>query len=152
MSRENLIRNSRSEYRRPFRRNFLDELLFPFESTLLPEINRNWANISFNSDFKEDKHNYYIDAELPGFDKDDIDVQIENNQISIQAEKKQEEENESENKKFHFSEISYGSFSRIYSFLNLVDVENVKANFKNGMLRLTVPKLIDNKSSKVTIE
>ncbi|WNE41483.1 MAG: Spore protein SP21 [Mycoplasmataceae bacterium] len=150
MNRENLIRNRRDF--NPFRRSFFDDLFFPLESTLFPEINNALTLKSFNSEFKEDKDSYYIKAELPGINKDDIDIDIDNNKISIHAEKKEEKEL-NDKKHHHFSEIYYGSFSRTYSFSSPVDVECVKAVSKNGILHLTIPKLArSEKSTKINIE
>ncbi|WNE41943.1 MAG: Small heat shock protein IbpB [Mycoplasmataceae bacterium] len=149
MKRKNLIRTL-NEFN-PLRRSILDDLIFPFENTFLPEINRNLMLNSFNSELKEDNSNYYVKAELPGFEKENIDINIDNNKISIHAEKK--EEIEEDNFRYEFSEINYGSFSRTFSFSTPVNSENVKASFKNGILHLVIPKLISSeKTSKINIE
>jgi len=117
----------------------------------LPEISKNWILSNFNSELKEDKDNYYIKAELPGIEKENIDIEIDTNKVSINAEKK--EEKEENNKKSHFSEIYYGSFSRTYAFSVPVDVEGVKASSKNGILHLTIPKLVRSaKTSRINID
>lgn len=149
MKRKNLIRTLNEI--NPLRRSILDDLIFPFENTFLPEINRNLILNSFNSELKEDNSNYYIKAELPGLEKENIDVSIDNNKVSIRAEKK--EEIEEDDIRYDFSEINYGSFSRTFSLSTPVNSENVKASFKNGILNLTIPKLTSSeRTSKINIE
>jgi len=151
MNRKNLIQREFNNFNQ-FRRNFFNDLLSPLESNLFPEISNTLGiNNFFNSEIKEDRDNYYINAELAGVNKEDINLDISDNRVSIRAEKK--EEKEEDNKKSHFSEIYYGSFFQSYPLSTPVDVDNVKATFKNGVLRLKIPKLANNeKVKKIDIE
>lgn len=85
-------------------------------------------------DYRETDRALEIDAELPGVDEDDIDVQLSDNLLTIKAEKKYEEEKDGN------STRSYSSFSRSIALPYDVDGDRVEATFKNGVLKLTLPK------------
>ena len=89
-------------------------------------------------DVAEDDKEYVIKAELPEIRKEDVNVSIENGLLSISGERKFEKEEK--NKKYHRVERAYGYFSRSFSLPDAVDAEQVKADFKEGMLTIHVPK------------
>jgi len=131
------------------RRSILDDLIFPFENFIIREGKQLMAN-GFSSDLEEDKENYYIKAELPGINKDEIELEADSNKVVIHAEKKQEREES--DKKNHFSEITYGSFSRSFSFSHSIDTNNVKAFYENGILKIKLKKVDNSKLSRINIE
>ena len=90
-----------------------------------------------------------VTAELPGMDKDDIKVSIENNVLTISGEKKQEKEEKG--KTYHWSERVYGRFSRSFTLPVQVDANKVKAVYKNGVLTLTLPKVEEAKPRQIEI-
>jgi len=93
---------------------------------------------AFKVDISEDETGFHIDAELPGLTKEQIALNIEDDVLTIKAERKQESE---ENKKnFHRIERSYGSFSRSFNLGEMIDQENISADFDNGVLHVTLPK------------
>ena len=95
----------------------------------------------------EDKgKNYIVKAELPGIKKEDLDIDLDKNHITINA--KKEEKQEEENKSYKKSEFKYGEFSRTVYFQEEVDTENTEAKMENGILEITIPKLIKEKGSK----
>ena len=79
-----------------------------------------------------------VSAELPGMSEQDIDVEIDEDMISISGEKKEEEETEKGGR--YWRESSYGSFHRDVQLPAGVDPDNAKASFKNGKLHVTIPK------------
>ncbi|WP_414476043.1 Hsp20/alpha crystallin family protein [Microvirga sp. M2] len=87
-----------------------------------------------------------ITAELPGVTEDDIHVDIHDNMLMIRGEKKLEHKDEKEN--FHFMERSYGTFQRTLQLPFTVDPEQVKADFENGVLTVTVPKNTQQQRSR----
>ncbi len=93
-------------------------------------------------DISETESEYLIKAELPGIEKKDVKVSINENVLTIQGERKQEKEEKG--KRFHRVERSYGSFVRTFTIPDGVDGTKVKAEHKDGMLFLHLPK------SKVT--
>jgi HSP20 family protein len=93
-----------------------------------------------NVEVKEDVKSYTINVELPGLDEKDVKVTIENDLLSIAGEKKVERTDE----KTHFSERSYGSFTRSFSLSADADRNAVTAKFAKGVLTLEIPKTAEN--------
>jgi HSP20 family protein len=89
-------------------------------------------------DIKENDKAFTIEAELPGMNKDDVKVTVHDGVLSIQGERKSEEE--TDDKKHHRIERFYGSFLRRFTLPDNVDENSVKANFKDGLLTLTIQK------------
>ncbi len=87
-------------------------------------------------DITENDHAYMIKAELPEVEKENIDVNIDKNILTISGERSIEKKDEKE----HRVERSYGSFSRSFSLPDNIDDSEIKAESKNGMLYLTIPK------------
>lgn len=92
------------------------------------------------TDIREDKDNYVIDIDLPGFDKKNIKIDITDGYLTINA-KVNNEENDEKKGKYIRKERYYGECSRSFYIGDEVKPENVKANFKNGILTLEVPKM-----------
>jgi len=91
-----------------------------------------------------------VKAELPGVDKKDLDISVTNNTVSIKGGTSHEEKEEKGD--YYRSEISRGSYSRTLSLPAEVDEGKTKAKFKNGILKLTLPKLKKSKRHNVKIE
>ena len=89
-------------------------------------------------DISETDTEYLIKAELPEVKKEDVKVTVQDGVLMIQGERQQEKEEKG--KKFHRVERSYGSFVRSFTLPNYVDNTNVKAEFKEGILNLHLPK------------
>jgi len=89
-------------------------------------------------DIQENDKEYTVEAELPGVLDKDIELALENNTLMIKGEKRAEEKEEREN--YYHLERSYGSFYRTIPFTSEVDDERVKANYKNGILKINIAK------------
>lgn len=100
-------------------------------------------------DVCEDADNFYVSAELPGMKKEDIDLEVENNVLTIKGERKFEKKEEGES--FHFVERSYGSFYRSFTLPKNVSGDDIKAEYKDGMLKVTLPKIEEVKPKKIEI-
>jgi HSP20 family protein len=100
-------------------------------------------------DISETADNFIVRAELPGMKKEDIELEVENNVLSIRGERKFEKTDEGEN--YHFMERSYGSFYRSFTLPKNVDSETIGAEYKDGMLVVTIPKKEEVKPKKVEI-
>lgn len=100
-------------------------------------------------DMHEDDKNLYITAELPGIEKDDIKISLHNDVLTISGERKREERKEKEN--YYHLEMCYGSFNRSITLPVEVDSDRVEASFKNGILKIQLPKSNPKDISK-TIE
>ena len=95
-------------------------------------------------DVKEYDNEYYIKVELPGINKDDINIDINKSYVKIEAKKEIEKETENKKHKYHKSEFRYGNYSRTLYFPYEIDVEKANAELKKGILHITLPKLISN--------
>jgi len=92
----------------------------------------------------------FVKAELPGVDKDDVELTVTGNSVTIKGSTKSEEKEEEGD--YHRCEISQGSFSRTISLPSEVDTDKAKANFKHGVLKLTLPKVKKSKHKSVKVE
>ena len=101
-------------------------------------------------DVYETDDSYVLKADLPGVTKEDIKIDINKNTLTIKGEKKSEEKVEKEN--YVRVERSYGSFSRSFSLSDKVNTENIKANYKDGVLEITLPKKEEVKPKEIKVE
>ena len=101
-------------------------------------------------DIKETDSAFTIEAELPGMNKDDVKVTVQDGVLSIQGERKSEEE--TNDKKHHRIERFYGSFLRRFTLPENVDENSVKANFKDGLLTLTIQKAEPKEPKAIEVE
>ena len=90
-----------------------------------------------------------IHAELPGIKKEDIDVHVENNVLTIRGKKERNEETKEEG--YYRTERSYGSFSRSFNLSSSVDVTKIGAEYKDGVLTLSLPKAEEAKPRQIDV-
>ena len=100
-------------------------------------------------DISETDSEYLIKGEIPGVKKEDVKVSIQDGMLTIQGERKQEKEEKG--KKFHRIERSYGSFVRSFRVPNDADENSVKAEFKDGMLNVTLAKSAKAKPKAIEV-
>ena len=98
------------------------------------------------TDIKELKDKYVFEVDLPGFDKENIQLSLRDGYLEVSAKTEREEKNEDEEKYLH-SERFYGECSRSFYVGDAVTEEDIDAEFKNGILRINVPK-IEEKDQK----
>ena len=91
-----------------------------------------------------------ISAEMPGIHPDDIDIDVTGDALSISGERKPDEV--AKEAHYHRRERSYGSFSRTIQLPFMVDTNKVEANFKNGVLMISLPRAEADKPKKITIK
>lgn len=101
-------------------------------------------------DLSETKNDIVVKAELPGIDTKDIDISLTNDVLSIKGEKKQEKEEKEED--YHFVERSYGSFTRSIRLPRDVQSDKISASYKNGVLKITLPKSEEAKKKEVKVK
>jgi HSP20 family protein len=131
------------------RREF-DRLLREAFSPLFGETElstRSWAP---PVDIYETDNDIILKAELPGIDPKDVEVRVEDNTLYLKGERKQEKEVKEPN--YHRVERSYGSFARSFSLPNSMDASKVKAEYKDGLLTLTMPKREEAKPKTIKID
>jgi len=100
-------------------------------------------------DIAETEKEYTITGEIPGIEAKDLKVTLADGILSITGEKKKEEEEKGEH--FHRIEREYGSFHRGFRFFEKVTSDNVKANYKDGVLKITLPKT-EIKTQKIEVK
>ena len=124
------LQRLQSDMNRIFDRFFEDFRMLPFQNRDLASFPR--------IDIKETKKEVLVSAELPGMDVKDIDISITNPILTLRGEKEQESKHEEED--YYHMERSYGSFNRSIPLPSEVESDNVKAEFKNGLLKVSMTK------------
>ena len=97
------------------------------------------AVMDFKTDIRDNGDSFLLEADLPGFKKEDISVDIEGDTLTIRAERKEETEEKDGKGAFVKRERCYGSFSRSFDMTG-IRTEDVAAAYENGVLKLTLPK------------
>jgi HSP20 family protein len=100
-------------------------------------------------DITETDAAYLIKGEIPGVNKEDVKVTIEDGMVTMRGERKQEKEEKG--KKFHRIERTFGSFMRSFRLPDDVDEAAVKAEFKDGMINVTLPKSCKSKAKSIEV-
>jgi len=100
---------------------------------------------------REGENAYHIEVELPGIKKEDVDVKVDGNILTISGERKLK--NEVKEEDYYKVESRYGEFSRSFTLPEKVDVEHIHAESDNGIVEIVIPKLtIDTSSKKIEIK
>lgn len=101
-------------------------------------------------DIAESKDNLTVNVEVPGMKKEDVKVTFQDGILTIKGERKQEKEEK--DKSFHRVERSYGSFCRSFTLPTMVQGDKIKANYKDGVLSIALPKVEEAKPKEITID
>src|SRR5215210_1322935 len=138
----------------PFRelRSLQDEMTRLFAGTMPASGSREeMAHGSWipSVDIFEDKEHLILEADLPGMNRDDFELSVENNVITLRGERKFENKTEGEN--YHRVERSYGSFTRSFTLPQTVTADGATADFENGVLRVSLPKREETKARKIEV-
>ena len=100
-------------------------------------------------DIYEQDGNIVMKAELPGVDPKAVDIRLENNTLTLRGERKLDKEVKEDN--YHRVERAYGSFSRSFTLPTVVDQGSIKAEYRDGVLKLTLPKREEAKPRQIQI-
>ena len=132
---------------RDFTRNFntFNDL---YNSQDLPELNVSSFSPDVNT--REGEFAYHIDVDLPGMNKDEINIHIDNNVLSVSGERKTKEETKKDD--YYKIESSFGRFERRFTLPNNVDIENIHAESADGVLEITIPKIVEETEKIKKIE
>lgn len=114
-------------------------------NSILPEYRSTPA-----MDVTEDEKAYQIKTDVPGFNKEDIKLSLENNILTIEGEQKAEEKEEKKN--YIRRERRYSSFKKSVQIYDDIDIDKINASMKNGILELTLPKIQAKKIEAKKIE
>jgi HSP20 family protein len=121
-----------------------------FEDWDMPSLfdgNAEWAPAF---DISENEKEYVITAELPGIDIKDVDITLSEGVLSVKGEKKHEKEDKGED--YHRIERRYGSFHRSFRMPGSIETDKVDANYKDGILKLTLPKAEGSQTKKIEVK
>ncbi|MDT5157329.1 MAG: hypothetical protein QOH51_1686 [Acidobacteriota bacterium] len=103
-----------------------------------------------NVDIFENKDEIVLEAELPGMNREDFELTIENNVLTLRGERRFEKKDEADN--YHRVERAYGAFSRSFTLPQTVSPENANAEYKNGVLRVALHKREEVKARRIEIK
>ncbi len=115
------------------------EAEYPAATTWVPRV-----------DIAETDNEVVVTTELPGVDRKDVKLSIEDNVLTISGEKKQEKETKDKN--YHCVERRYGAFRRSFTLPARIQADKVKASFKDGILTINLPKVEEAKTKEIPIE
>jgi len=101
-------------------------------------------------DIYEDGEELVVRAELAGVDPKDVDIRFENGVLTLKGERKMEKEEKKEN--YHRVELAYGTFTRSFSLPSTVDPERIKAEARNGVLSVHLPKKPEAKPKAIQVK
>jgi HSP20 family protein len=124
-------------------------------NSIFQEFNRGDGDVSTAAfvppvDVYEDEHKIVLKLEVPGMKESDLDIQLENNVLTVKGERKFEQEEKEEN--FHRIERRYGSFYRSFTIPNTVNPESVKASYEAGILKLDLEKRAEAKPKQIKVQ
>lgn len=108
-------------------------------------------NTLMKTDVKEKNGNYILDIDVPGYDKENIEIELENGYLTVTASKTEEKSDSSEQEKYIHKERFYGKCSRNYYTGENITEEDIHATFKNGILTIEFPKEVKQESSNKKI-
>ena len=108
------------------------------------------AGFSPALDVSEDTNEYRVNLEVPGINPDDLDISLESGVLTVKGEKK--DETEKKDKNYHRVERSYGSFTRSLKFPVDIDSEKIKADYRDGVLHISLPKAETAKQKRIEVK
>lgn len=109
------------------------------------------STMSFRTDIRESEQAYLIEAELPGFKKEEIDIDFANPYLTIKAVRKEDDIEENKNHQVVRRERRFGEYVRRF-YLQDIEEEGIRASLKDGMLTLVVPKQQKAQSKRIEIQ
>jgi HSP20 family protein len=132
-----LIPNTRSQWFYD-----IDRFFEPFEAE---------KNISLASEIEDADDHILMSFDVPGMKEDDFSVKVEDNQLLIAGEKKREE-TKSEKRNLIYSRRSYGKFQKMYTLPETVDAKKIEADYRDGVLRVYLPKTVVQKENAIEVK
>lgn len=103
-------------------------------------------------DIFEQGDSIVVECELPGVERDKIDIQVEDDRLTIRGERREETKEEDEERDYYRSERRFESFQRVFSLPGNVDREAIEANLEDGVLRIVMPETEASKAQRIAIE
>ena len=145
-------RKPASVARSPFRSLFPRDLFEDFFDQYLQDNGGGLSQMMQASmDVAETDQSFEVKLDLPGVNSDDVDIQIDNNTLTVRGKREEESEEKDEEKQFHRIERYSGSFSRSVVLPNSINEDETAAEFKDGVLKIVIPKSQEAKPRKINI-
>ena len=142
-----------------FGENLFDDFMNDFRLPAFPDVDKELygkhAKNLMKTDVKETEKDYEVDMDLPGFKKDEIQIQLENGYVTVSAAKGLDKDEKDKEGKYIRRERYAGNVSRSFYVGNNVQREDIHPKFENGILSFTVPKeqkTVENNSHNIAIE
>jgi HSP20 family protein len=110
------------------------------------------VNLAPSIDVAETDKEIVVSAEMPGLERKDVEISLENDLLTIRGEKKIETQKDDKSKNYHVSERSYGMFYRVLQLPLGVDPSKVQATMANGVLKITIPKPARSEAKKIEVK
>jgi HSP20 family protein len=110
------------------------------------------VNLVPSIDVTETEKEIVITAEMPGLERKDVEISVEDDVLTIRGEKKVESEQDDKNKNYHLTERSYGVFYRVLQLPPGVDPSKIQATMSNGVLKITIPKPARSEAKKIEVK
>ena len=135
-----------------FPRGFFTPGLFDdFLDHYLTRSNNELTPMNVSMDVSETDQAFEVKVDLPGIQAEDVDIQIENNTLTIRGQRKEEVEEKDEARQYHRVERYVGSFARSVVLPTTVNEDETAAEFRNGVLKVVIPKMVDAQPRKIKI-
>ena len=113
-----------------------------FNEDFFPSVTRNAGNLPAVN-IREDEKAFYLELAVPGMDRKDLKIELKDDTLTVSSEHK--EEKEEKNEGYRRKEFSYNSFCRSFYLPENIDAEKIDANYKDGVLDVTIPKKEEEK-------
>lgn len=130
-----------------FENNFVDDFFDDVFNFNAPFRQRRYGAKLMNTDVKDLGEQYQLDMELPGYDKNDIQVELRNGYLTVEASKDEVKDEKNDDGKYVRRERYYGKANRSFYVGDYLKDEDIKASYNNGVLKLEFPK--ENKTAQV---
>lgn len=147
-----LYRRRHPVYWRPMfgLRGLQDEMNRMFSDFFEESPEKEWATITPSIDLIDGKDKVTVNIEVPGMKKEDVEISLKDDLLTIRGEKKEEKEEQEETR--YYVERTYGRFLRTISLPSGVKADEVKATYKDGVLKIELPKAEEEKVREVKVE
>lgn len=122
----------------------MDRLLVPMTT-----LKRETQGFNPACDVEETDSHYLMSFDLPGISKEDVKIEVVDNQLTVSGERKTEQKGDKNNR--HMAERFYGSFQRVFTLPATIDATNVEASYKDGVLQIALPKAESAKPREIKI-
>lgn len=139
---------ARSPFRNLFGRSVFDDLFDQYVTDANADVAQ-LMNVSM--DVSETDQAFEVKVDLPGINPDDVEIQIDNNALTIRGSRSDESEEKDEEKQYHRVERCQGSFSRSVVLPNSINEDETAAEFKDGVLKIVIPKSDEAKPRRISI-